>query len=356
MPLEIGSFGTYNDGLLGVKKGTKAAFYDLDGNKIIDYKIDIGVRDADIAFTRSNYPGFREGLAKAYDETTQKYGFIDKSGAWKIKPSFTVANDFYEGYAIVIKYINYQDVYFLIDKTGTTKFQFPANLIPDYPQVSEGMIAVRDKKTRSHGYLDITGKLVVPCKYSVSFPFSEGLARVNGPNEYNEYKWGYIDKTGKLVIEHKFSYEPGDFKSGLALITDTHHKYGYIDKQGNVVIEPQYSLAFPFENGVSVARTEEDHSNFSFRIIDTKGNTLNIIKDFHPYGGFKEGFAIVSGNGGYNYIDTKGNLLLKERISTASPFNDGAAYINWNDENYKYHEGFIDTTGKVRIIKVESKY
>lgn len=355
--LEVNSFATYSENLLGVKKGSKAAFYDLDGNKIIDFKIDVGIRDTDIGALRPNYPFFSEGLCKAYDAKTQKYGYIDKTGAWKISPSFIVANDFKEGMTIVLKYINNKDTYFLIDKTGAIKFQFPLNLVPDFEKMLNGRVAVKDRSTNKYGYVDFSGKLIVPCKFSMASFFTEdGLARVNGENQYGEFKYGYIDKSGKLVIDYKFSNQPGDFHGGLAYIRDNEGNHGFINKSGEIVIQPMYSTVFPFEKGITIVQSNEDNTNNSFRIIDVTGKTLAIGNDADPYAGFKNGFAIINNSEGYNYVNTKGELLLTKNVSFASPFSNGAAIIHWTDENYKYFQGIIDSTGKVRIIKVESKY
>lgn len=50
------------------------------------------------------------------------------------------------------------------------------------------------------GYIDRTGKIVIPLKFDGARNFSEGLAAVKV-----EDKWGFIDETGKVVIEPQFS-------------------------------------------------------------------------------------------------------------------------------------------------------
>jgi len=73
--LEISRFGSFNEGLLSVRKGSKAAFYDLSGNKINDYKIDIGIKEADFGGIQSPYPMFSNGLCKAYDPIKKNVWF-----------------------------------------------------------------------------------------------------------------------------------------------------------------------------------------------------------------------------------------------------------------------------------------
>jgi hypothetical protein len=51
-------------------------------------------------------------------------------------------------------------------------------------------------------------------------------------------KWGYIDKTGQMVIPPKFSGALG-FTEGLAAVV-TGDKWGYIDKTGKYVWAPTW--------------------------------------------------------------------------------------------------------------------
>ncbi|MBO7522558.1 MAG: WG repeat-containing protein, partial [Bacteroidales bacterium] len=46
------------------------------------------------------------------------------------------------------------------------------------------------------GFIDNTGKEVVPCQYEDAYDFSEGLAAVKNKNDL----WGFIDETGKEVV------------------------------------------------------------------------------------------------------------------------------------------------------------
>ena len=49
------------------------------------------------------------------------------------------------------------------------------------------------------GFIDKTGKLVIPAQFDDAEPFSKGLAVVKIKGKY-----GFIDKAGKLVIPAKF--------------------------------------------------------------------------------------------------------------------------------------------------------
>ncbi|MBE9577584.1 WG repeat-containing protein [Moraxella sp. K1664] len=92
---------------------------------------------------------------------------------------------------------------------------------------------------------------------------SEGLASV----EQNG-KWGFIDNTGKVVIPVQYDYV-GYFSEGLATVKQN-GKFGFIDKTGKVVIPVQYDNAWVFENGKA-----EVSLNGEFFYIDKTGKRLD---------------------------------------------------------------------------------
>src|SRR3954447_13271666 len=57
------------------------------------------------------------------------------------------------------------------------------------------------EKDNLFGFIDRTGKVVIPLQFDNALPFSDGLAPVwiGGGTQ-----WGYIDRTGKKVIQPQF--------------------------------------------------------------------------------------------------------------------------------------------------------
>jgi hypothetical protein len=86
-------------GFLEVKKGAKWGFIDKTGKFVIPptFYVDDSSRQP------GNRTKFSEGLAHVAigDALSHSYGFIDKNGAWKIKPKFKDAQDFENGSARV---------------------------------------------------------------------------------------------------------------------------------------------------------------------------------------------------------------------------------------------------------------
>jgi hypothetical protein len=135
------------------------------------------------------------------------------------------------------------------------------------------------------GYIDERGRVLVELRYAVLRGFSEDLAAAalldrerpkrptfGGSNRLN-LKWGYLDRSGREVIPMQF-LDAGDFAEGLAHVNPGGEggrdggegsicgptgSYGYIDKTGAFVIKPQFTHASRFQNGrarVSVGRFE----------------------------------------------------------------------------------------------------
>jgi len=128
-----------------------------------------------------------------------------------------------------------------------------------YCKAQVSIIPFVDDSTRLFGYKDtITNKVVIAPKYTFADEFSEGLAGVNigGAWEYatdyeddyeDDYsdertfsggKWGFIDKTGKLVVPLK--YDDGSrFSDGMAIVK-IGTKQGCINKSGAEIIPVKY--------------------------------------------------------------------------------------------------------------------
>jgi hypothetical protein len=94
------------------------------------------------------------------------------------------------------------------------------------------------------GFMNDTGKVVVPCKYERVWFFSEEIAAV-----YLDGKWGYIDVNGKEITPYKYD-DFDSFSEGLARV-NLNGKWGYIDKTGNEVVPFKYDDAWSFSEGLA---------------------------------------------------------------------------------------------------------
>lgn len=229
-------------------------------------------------FLAEKYPEKGVGLGEQIGSPGNTYYLLDSTGNEQLKfESNTIRGleSIGEGYFLVRNKDRTQaDT--IIDQSGNTIFTTSYNLSP----FSERLAVISDKDRC--GFVDPTGKLVIPMKYYEAKSCSEGLAAVAVEFPFVETssgvklnnKWGYVDKTGALVIEAKYQgCEP--FRDGMARVR-MNNKFGYIDKEGNEVIPCQYRWGGYFRNGVTYV-TEED--GWKTWLIDQTGKKLKLITE-----------------------------------------------------------------------------
>ena len=213
---------------------------------------------------------FSCGLAAVHVQTskhTWKWGYIDTSGKMVIPPQFDETWGFYEDLATVSVFA--KGGRYVIDKTGKRVVDAPGARFGEalYPS--------------GHTYVDIIGRTVIRLGPEVlgGKEFSEGLAAVRNRQD----KWGYIDKTGKVVIPAQYA-QAWSFREGLALVQTKAERLQFIDKKGKVVIAlgPEASLSNPrrfsrtgipiygFRNGLVLV----DGPGFTLRYIDKRGRKV----------------------------------------------------------------------------------
>jgi len=134
------------------------------------------------------------------------------------------------------------------------------------------------------GYRNRRGKVAIEPRfmsvpqYGSGSPFHEGLAPVGECLQWEQgaqvtfctrSQVGFIDQTGRFVIPPRFE-SARVFSEGLAAVRIDTAAWGYIDRTGKVVIQPQFIRACEFRDGVALVRSFELHT---YR-IDRKGKAL----------------------------------------------------------------------------------
>lgn len=199
---------------------------------------------------------------------------------------------------------------------------------------TEGLARV--KLNGKLGFIDKTGKEVIPFNQTPIYPFSDGLARFKLNN-----KWGFIDQNGKEILIVKKEYDNvGSFYEGLARVK-LNNKFGFIDKTGKEVIPLKYDSVYEIGNSFTegLARVE---LNDKFGFIDKTGKEVVPLKyDFA--GLYKEGLARVSLKNKRSFIDQNENeiILIEKEYDNINSFSEGLAKVELNGKF-----GYIDKTGK----------
>ncbi|MCA9558410.1 MAG: WG repeat-containing protein, partial [Myxococcales bacterium] len=116
------------------------------------------------------------------------------------------------------------------------------------------------------GFMDRTGKVVIPAVYDEVSAFSEGLARVKvgmtktSSGALTGGTYGYIDRTGKVVIPPRFEYAR-DFNDGRAAAREGRDRV-YIDPTGAVAIRGPTGRTEDFSEGLAAVEVRTDRWAF----------------------------------------------------------------------------------------------
>jgi hypothetical protein len=183
-----------------------------------------------------------------------------------------------------------------------------------------------------YGFKDsVTGKVMVIPRYNYADKFVDGLSRVTVDGMY-----GFVDRTGKLVLpcKYDFVFEPSD---GMALLKTADGKYGYCNNKGIVVIPPKYTDANDFGNGLAPVKVGEKYG-----YINKTGQWV-IAQKYNDARPFSDGLAIVTLGEKQGLIDKTGKFCIPLKEEEISWFSTGVYKLRNADRNAY---GLMDKTGK----------
>ncbi|OYV88186.1 MAG: hypothetical protein B7Z63_01050 [Ignavibacteriae bacterium 37-53-5] len=131
-----------------------------------------------------------------------------------------------------------------IDSTGRVVvppvYKTPLQFSEGYAQVT--LVSFFWWYYRHVGYLGVSGDTAIDTRYQEGGKFSDGLARVRTSILFGGGEWGFIDTAGREVIKPSF-YGAGDFHDGRARVENSSgflwlgqvRKYGFIDRTGRLL-------------------------------------------------------------------------------------------------------------------------
>jgi len=292
--------------LFGVFVDGKEAFIDATGQIVISVPFE-------------HVEPFSEGLAMAFD--AGRFGYIDTTGKVVIPLRFAIASCFSQGLAAV-SIASQTWKWGFIDRTGRMVIEPQFDQTGDF---SEGLALVRVGELLR--YIDPSGRVAIdlherrlPNEVNLTDArhFSHGLAAFSAPDTA---KWGFMDKSGKAVIPPRFD-AVDSFHEGLALVTlDGHH--GYIDTTGAMVLElPSDRTGSPFSQGLAAVKVGD-----KFGYMDVKG-TMVIAPGFGEAKEFVADRASVKIGNAVGYIDKTGSLAIPAYFEEGKDFVNGLARVS----------------------------
>jgi hypothetical protein len=342
-------------------------------------------------------------LLKIPTRINNKWGFIDTSGNWIIKPQFESCEPFIEGMSLysengLFGFINtkgeiiieaiYEDAdafnnglaivnsgekYGVLNRFGVEKVAF------DYEDIGEFIngVAYASKKGK-YGYINEEGFVVVPFIYDLAFSFNNRKALVKRGGKFGvvdlennwiipfNYDWiepyfsdslikvridknlGLINIFGEVILPIEYD-QIGKINSELLIVVKD-SKVGYVNAKGDNIIPLIYE-SDPFimdwgEFKDGLARIKIKHK---MGLIDTSGERI-IPAIFEKIGDFEGDLFPVKKRGKWGYSDLKIKLKISYKFDEAYPFHGGIAKVR-----KKNSWGFIDENAKELIPIIYSK-
>lgn len=254
-----------------------------------------------------------------------KWQLIDKKGVTLLPYAVDSITDCFGGYSLALEKTG--DKYKIKGFFGKSTLQYiPVSgsyYTGTYSYFSEGYVPVADTKTMLFGYLDATGREVIPFKYSQARPFIRGLASVEPAKTKRQTI--YIDKNGKTLSISGFNHDKiiigSSFnQNGEALIAYYGDENAVINTDGKVVRQyerkdgksPIRSFDFAFDESKTNYYPKQEITlsyNAGITTFDNDGligykmgeNTLAPAQ-FTNAGRFADGFAVASVNNKYGVL------------------------------------------------------
>ena len=254
-------------------------------------------------------------------ELDDKFGFIDRLGNLKVGLDFAAVGDFQNGIAYVKKDDKFgiidTNLYYLVkpkynwvdlaenDFYGLINAKGDSILAPIYNHISEfkngRALIVKDDL---YGYINKTGKLVIPFTLEVSEGvinwalFNEkGYARIS-----TKGKIGLIDSLGQKFLPALF--EDVGSVSATLIAVKRNGKWGYCDYQAKLKIPYSLEETNEFINGLAIVK-----STGLFGIIDEKG-TFIIPSIYEDLSKLTKDLFVVKQNGLVGLINIKNEIIV----------------------------------------------
>ncbi len=304
-----------------------------------------------------------------------KFGFVDRTGSWVVKPRYDQVGHFSGEMAWVkqgdrfafmnekgtevftiekaevgglfwngIAPVRVGEHWGYVDKTGRWVHQPQCDEIDTLTDSLQ--IVVKNKK---RGLINQTGKLVCPIKYDwISELGDSGLGVVQIGHDEFQMQRGVIDKTGRFLLEpiagRDFHTVNLKGESDQKIFPRLKNRvWGFTDNHGKVVIEPQFdSIDFLGEGMVAV------RAKRLIGLVDVRSEKLVCPPKYYYVRKYSEGLAEAQPEltDKFGYVNRAGNLVIPAAWRATNRFCDGVAAVSPDGSTKLPQLLWIDRTGK----------
>ena len=269
----------------------------------------------------------------AFDNKTDKSGFIDKNGLWVVAPRFERI-DYTEVpgvYRMVVGYINDGDrdgwrqsitKYFTFASGTNTLKQLPFDGIEQ--QINDSMIVVQQHTNGPYGVYDIKKQqIVVPMQYVNPEVVGTLFIARPGTKTYRiDSNYGIWSLSGKELLAPRYgSISASD---GFIYTTSTDElQRDVYDLSLNKINPPGFTALGKFANDQPLLVQNRKSHKYAF--IDTQGKALAISLPYDEVQSFSNGMAVIKKGELYGAIDLAGKVRVPPTYKTLHSFQKNLA-------------------------------
>ena len=179
------------------------------------------------------------------------------------------------------------------------------------------------------GYVDRTGRFIIPARFDFAFPFSDERAVV----EINKVR-GVVTPDGKWVTEPAYKWSIAYGSGFLPVMRGG--RFSYLDRSGRAVFGRDFEDASLFANGLAAVRQAG-----KWGVIGLTGKFV-VTPQYEAIWLSDSGLMVVKKNGLWGIVDAAGHLVIAPTFSAIEPFSSGSALVR-DDPNGPFY--FIRSDG-----------
>lgn len=260
-------------------------------------------------------------VSPAPDLYDDQWGCVDLTGKEIIPCRYESITTFHD-YALAAG--SAQSGYTLFDREGDVLGTVDGNINPN--NTSQQFIQYQDPDTGLYGYLNRDGSVAVEAAYTAAYPYSYNYAAVRDGSGLA----GFVDRTGKLVIPCQFETVAEGFNYLDYAVVGSGGLLGICNTAGELVIPMSYSSLGNFSGGLAPFVRQGTDGALTVGYLTTDGTehfpdqlagTLSLP---FPY---VNDTAIFEENGLYGLMDTQFQTVLPPAFPFALQAASGAQVI-----------------------------
>jgi len=328
-------------------------------------------------------------------DASERWGYVDTTGTWRIAPRYDDAALFHEGFAAVCAndscyYINkegkkatdmvfsetfdyhngsaivkHKDSYYLINRSA----QLVSAAYQEIGEPAENRYVVKQKG--KYGAINLKGAVVIPLIYQKLGDFKNGFAYFVAAGKYGlvdtlnkvydpEWDWisdvdegaravvkkgnlfGILDAPDRLLLPCVYDYVK-PVSAGVYLVVKQ-GKYGFYNAAGRCFVldpefdyKPQFDAAY-YSNGRLFKRIRPE----GVSLVDANGRqSIEPGKYYDVFFAKDDMIRVQLKNQKFGFVDRKLRLVIPAEYEEASDFSDGRAIVQ-----KKGQRSLIDKDGK----------